>query len=173
MLPPSVLVDRASRGCRLLQTADADTARVAGTNVDTLRRTPSVWAGVEPAKLNTGVGYPYLGTGAAGIPQTAYLGQPIPLRPAAPMQLASSQFHQPWVYGPGAGSAPAPHWNYPVESWVRAPQGQLVGIPPSAPVQQGWGAGCTPEARGTQPPVSQPEVERTSQTTASTESRPR
>ena len=34
------------------------------------------------------------------------------------------------------------------------------------------GAGFIPEARGTQPPVSQPEVEQTSQTTTSTESRP-
>ena len=138
--------------------AGADMAGLAETNLDTSRRTPSVWAGVEPAKLNTGVGYPHLGAGAAGIPQPAYLGQPTPLRQAAPMQLANGQFYQPWVYGPGAGPAPAPYWNYPVESWVRAPQGQLVGIPPSAPVQQGWEAGFTPEARGTQPPVSQPEV---------------
>jgi len=108
--------------------ADADTARVAGTNVDTLGWTPSVWAGVEPAKLNTSVGYPYLDTGAAGILQPAYLGQPTQLRPAAPMHLANGQFYQPWVYGPGAGPAPAPYWNYPVESWVRAPQGQLMGL---------------------------------------------
>ena len=126
--------------------ADADTARVAGTNVDTSRWTPSVWAGVEPVKLNTGVGYPYLDTGAAGIPQTAYLGQPTQLRPAAPMQLASGQYYQPWIYGPGAGLAPAPYWHYLGESWVRAPQGQLMGVPPDA-LAQGWEAGFIPEAR--------------------------
>jgi len=74
--------------------ADADTARVAGTHVDTSRWTPSVWAGVEPAKLYTGVGHPYLDAGAAGILQPAYLGQPTQLRPAAPIQLANGQFYQ-------------------------------------------------------------------------------
>jgi len=94
------------------------------------------------------------------------------MRPAAPMQLANGQFYQPWVYGPSAGLAPAPYWNYPVESWVRAPQGQLGGMPPNAPVQQGWEAGFTPEARGTQPPVSQPGADQTSQSTTPSESRP-
>ena len=59
--------------------ADADTAGVAGVNVDTSRWTPSVWVGVEQVKLNPGVGYPYMGAGAAGVPQSAYSGQPTPL----------------------------------------------------------------------------------------------
>jgi len=66
--------------------AGADTAGVTGSTVDTSRRTPSVWAGVEPAKLYSGVGYPYMGAGAAGALQPAYLGQPTQLRPAAPTQ---------------------------------------------------------------------------------------
>jgi len=97
--------------------AAADTARVAGTNVDISRRTPSVWAGVEPAKLYTCVGHSYLDAGATGILQPAYLGQLTQLRPAA-MQLANGQFYQPLVYDPSAGMVPAPYWNRPVESWV-------------------------------------------------------
>jgi len=59
--------------------AGIDTARVAGSNVDTASRTPSIWAGVEPAKLYTGVGTSYLDAGIAGISQPTYLGQPIQL----------------------------------------------------------------------------------------------
>jgi len=73
--------------------AEADTATVASINVDTSRRTPSIWAGVEPVKLHAGVGYPYLDTGATGIPRSVYLGQTTQLRPAAPMQLANGQFY--------------------------------------------------------------------------------
>jgi len=86
-----------------------DTARVAGTSVDTSRRTPSVWAGVEPAKLYAGVGRPYLDAGAAGMLQPAYPGQPTQLRPAAPIQLANGQFYQPLIYDPSAGMIPAPY----------------------------------------------------------------
>ena len=44
-------------------------ARVAGSNVDTASQTPSLWAGVEPAKLYTGVGTSYLDAGATGVLQ--------------------------------------------------------------------------------------------------------
>jgi len=59
--------------------AGIDMARVTGSNVDTASQTPSVWAGVKPAKLYTGVGQSYLDAGAAGILQPAHLGQPIQL----------------------------------------------------------------------------------------------
>jgi len=98
--------------------AGIDTARVAGSNIDTASRTPSVWAGVEPAKLYTGVGTSYLDAGTTGVPQPVYLRQPIQLRLAAPIQLASGQFYHPLVFDPSAGTAPAPNWNRPVESWV-------------------------------------------------------
>jgi len=96
--------------------AGIDAARVAGSNVDTASQTLSVWAGVEPAKLYTGVGTSYLDAGIAGIPQPAYLGQPR----YAPTQLASGQICHPLVFDPGAGTAPEPKWNHFVESWVRA-----------------------------------------------------
>jgi len=114
-----------------------DTAGVVGSIVDTSRQTPSVWAGVEPAKLYPGVGYPYMGAGAAGALQSAYLGQPTQLRPAVPMQLANGQFYQPWVFDQGAGTVPASYWNRPVESWVRAPHGPLMGAPPMPQQQAG------------------------------------
>jgi len=98
--------------------AGIDMARVASSNVDTASRTPSVWAGVELAKLYTGVGTSYMDDGITGIPQSVYLRQPIQLRPAAPTQLASGQFYHPLVIDPGAGTAPAPNWNRSVESWV-------------------------------------------------------
>jgi len=123
--------------------AGADTAGVAGSNVGTASRTPSVWAGVEPAKLYTWCRKSYLDAGIAGILQPAYLGQPIQLRPAAPTQLADGQFYHPLVFDP-ARTAPVPNWNPPVESWV--PQGQSTGVPPNASLQ-GWEAGFIPEAR--------------------------
>jgi len=87
----------------------ADAARVAGSNVDAASRTPSVWAGVEPAKLYIGVGTSYMDAGTDGMLPPAYLGQPIQLRPAAPAQLASGQFYHPLVFDPGTGTAPAPN----------------------------------------------------------------
>jgi len=102
----------------------SDMAKVAGSNIDTASWTPSIWAGVELAKLYTGVRTSYMDAGAAGILQPEYLGQPTQLRPAAPIQLAHGQFYHHLVFDPGAGTAPAPNWNRPVESWVRAPQGQ-------------------------------------------------
>jgi len=151
--------------------ADADTARVAGTNVDTVSQTLSIWAGVEPATVYIGVGQPYLDAGTAGILQPAYLGQPTLLRPAAPIQLANGQFYQPLVFDPGVGTAPALYWNRPVESCVRAPQGQLMGVPPNASASGGE-AGFTPEARGTRPPIEQPGMSQSDQTTTPSESRP-
>jgi len=130
-------------------------ARVAGSNVDTASQTPSLWAGVEPAKLYTGVGMSYLDAGTAGMPQSAYLGQPVQLRLATPTQLASGQFYHSLVFDPGAGTAPALNWNCPVELWVRAPQGQPTGVLPNVSAQ-GWEAGFIPEARGTRPPIGQP-----------------
>jgi len=121
-------------------------ARVAGSNVDTASRTPSVWAGVELAKQYTGVRTSYMDAGVAGILQPAYLGHPTQLRPAALIQLASGQFYHPLVFDPGAVTAPAPNQNRPVESWVRAPQGQPTGVLPNASAQ-GWEAGFTLEAR--------------------------
>jgi len=59
--------------------AGVDTARVAGSNVDLASRTPSVWVGIEPAKLYTDDGQPVLGPGAAGVPQSSYFGQPVQL----------------------------------------------------------------------------------------------
>jgi len=112
--------------------AGIDAARVAGSNVDTASRTLSVWVGVELAKQYTGVGTSCLDACIAGIPQPAYLGQPIQLRPAAPTQLAGGQICHPLVFDPGAGTASAPNWNHSVESWVRAPQGQPTGVPPNA-----------------------------------------
>ena len=61
------------------------------SNADTASWIPSVWAGIEPAKLYTGVGQSYMDAGAAGILQPAYPGQPIQLRPATPIQLANGQ----------------------------------------------------------------------------------
>jgi len=126
--------------------AGTDTAIVAGSNDDTASRTPSVWVGVKPAKLYTGVGTSYMDAGTTGILLPAYLGQPTQLRPAAPIQLASGQFYHPLVYNIGAGTAPAPNWNHPVESLVQAPQGQATGVPPNASAQ-GWEAGFIPKAR--------------------------
>jgi len=59
--------------------AGIDTARVAGSNVDTASQTPSDWAGVELSKLYTVVRTSYMDAGITGIPQPAYLGQPIQL----------------------------------------------------------------------------------------------
>jgi len=149
--------------------AGIDTARVAGSNVDTASRTPSVWAGIEPAKLYTGVGTSYMDAGTAGILQPAYLGQPIQLRPAAPTQLASGQFYHPLVFDPGAGTAPAP--NCLVESLVRAPQGQPMGVPPNTSAQ-GWEVGFIPEAWGTRPPIGQPGANQLNQSMIPPEYRP-
>jgi len=151
--------------------AGADTARVAGSNVNTASRTPSVWAGVERAMLYTGVGPSYMDASAAGILQPVYLGQPTQLRPAAPIQLANGQFYQPLVFDPGAGTAPAPNWNHPVESWVRAPQGQPMAVPPNTSAS-GWEAGFILEARGTRPPIGQPGANQLDQSTITSESRP-
>jgi len=93
------------------------------------------------------------------------------LRPAAPIQLANGQFYQPLVYDPSAGTAPVPIWNRPVESWVRAPQGHLVGVPPNASASS-WEAGFIPEARGTRPPIEEPGANQLDQTTTSAESHP-
>jgi len=122
-----------------------DTTRVAGSTIDTVSRTPSFWAGFKPAKLYTGVGQPVWGAGTAAVLQPAYHGQPIQLRPAAPMQYMDNYTHQPLVMDPGAGMAPAPIWNRPVESWVRGPPGQLSGVPCNA-IAQGWETGFIPEA---------------------------
>jgi len=81
---------------------------------------------------------------ATGVLQSAYLGQPTQLRPAAPIQLANGQFYQPLVFDQGAGMARAPYWNRPVESWVRAPQGPPMGVPPNA-TAVGWEAGFIPK----------------------------
>jgi len=125
--------------------AGIDMVRVAGSNIDTASQTPSVWAGVELAKLYTGVGPSDLDAGIAGISQPAYLGQPIQLQPATPTQLASGQIRHPLVIDPGAGTAPVLNWNRSVELWVRAPQGHPTGAPPNASAQ-GWEVGFMPEA---------------------------
>jgi len=103
--------------------------------------------------------------------QPAYLGQPTQLRPAAPIQLASGQFCHPLVFDPGAGTAPAPNWNCPVESWVRVPQGQPTGVPPNTSAQ-GWEAGFIPEAWGTRPLIRQPGANQLDQSTIPSEYRP-
>jgi len=46
-----------------------------------------------------------------------------------------------------------------------------MGVPPNASAQ-GWEAGFTPEARGTQPPVSQPRTTQSDQSTTPSEPRP-
>jgi len=109
--------------------ATIDMARVTGSNVDTASQTPSIWVGVEPAKLYTGVGTSYMDAGTARILQPVYLGQLTQLRLAVPIQLATGQFYHPLVFDPGAGMASAPNLNRPVESWVRALQGQSTGAP--------------------------------------------
>jgi len=144
----------------------APDGRRAASNADTASRTPSVWAGVEPAKLYTGVGQSYMDAGAAGILHPAYPGQPIQLRPAAPIQLANGQFYQPLVLDSGPGTAPAPTWNHPAGSWVRAPQGPPTGAPSSAPTQGGE-TGFISEARGTRPPNGQSGVNQQDQASTS------
>jgi len=131
-------------------------------NVNTASQTPSVWAGVEPAKLYPSVRTSYLDAGADGVPQPAYLGQPIQLRPAVPTQLAGGQFYHRLVFDPGAGTAPVPNWNRPVELWVRALLGQRVGVPCNVSAQ-GWEVGFIPEAQGMRPSIRQPGVNQLNQ----------
>ena len=105
-------------------------------------------------KLLPDAGYPYWNPGVAGIPPLAYLGQPNQLRPAAAMPYLGGYLYPPLVMNPGTGSVPAPILGQPIESWVRAPLGQLSGAPPLATVQGGE-TGFTPEARGTRPSTGQ------------------
>jgi len=80
--------------------------------------------------------------------------------------------YPPLVMNPGTGSVPAPILSQPIESWVRAPLGQLSGSPPIATVQGGE-TGFTPEARGTRPSTGQPGVTPGNQSVISSESRTR
>ena len=52
-----------------------DAAGVAGSIIDTTGWTPSIWAGVEPAKLYTGVGPSDSDSGIAEVLRPAYYGQ--------------------------------------------------------------------------------------------------
>jgi len=141
--------------------AGVDVARVASSDVDFASRTPSVWAGVEPVKLYPDAGQPIWNSGIAGIPHSAYPGQPIQLRPAASKPYMSGNTHLSLVVDPGVGTATAPILNRLVELWVRAPPGQLLGAPPNA-TAQGWevGPGNVATSRTVRSDSRQP-VERT------------
>ena len=101
--------------------ASVDKAQVAGSTVEVTSRTPSVWAGVELAKLYAGVGSSDLDSGIAEITQSVYFGQPNQLRPAMPTQSASSYVGYPSAMDMGAWMASVPSWNHSTGSWVQAP----------------------------------------------------
>jgi len=119
--------------------AGVDMARVSSSNVDTARRTPSVWVGIEPAKLYTAVG-----SSNCGRRHRRDIATSIP-RTADPVATSRTYSTGKWLCSSSTGhgskcrTAPAPIWNRSVESLVRAPQGQPTGTPPNAS-EQGWEA---------------------------------